>query len=215
MKLLLDFLPLVFFFATYKVAGANADAAAALATQWMGGWVSGGVVGPKEAPVLLATVVVIVGTLLQVVIMLVRRQKIDLLLWVSLGIVVVLGGLTVWFHNETFIKWKPTVYYWLASIAMLATQHVFHKNPLRALMGAQLELPDAVWRRLTWAYVLLFAALGVLNLYVAFNYPTSTWVDFKSFVLTGLTFAFIVGQFFFIAPHIKEPRDEAKTPGHP
>src|SRR4051812_15072083 len=109
MKLLLDFLPLVFFFATYKIAGGHPDAAAALATQWMGGWVSGGVVGPKEAPVLLAAVVVMGGTLLTVGGIKITRRKIDLMLWISLGLIVVLGGLTIWFHNETFIKWKSTV----------------------------------------------------------------------------------------------------------
>ena len=213
MKILLDFLPILLFFATYKYADNHQDWASAFATEHLGGFVAGGQIGPMTAPVLLATVVVIVATLLQVGILAARKQKIDTLLWVSLGIVVVLGGMTVWFNNETFIKWKPTVYYWMASVAMLATQYLFRKNPLQALMGAQLQLPDPIWRRLTWAWIAFFVALGFLNLYVAFNYPTSTWVTFKVFALTGLMFAFIVGQFFFIAPHAKEPGEDAKPTG--
>lgn len=213
MKILLDFLPILLFFATYKYADNHQDWAASFATEHLGGFVTGGQIGPLTAPVLLATVVVIFATLLQVSILAARRQKIDTLLWVSLGIVVVLGGMTVWFNNEAFIKWKPTVYYWLAATAMLATQYVFRKNPLRAIMGAQIELPDLVWRRLTWAYVVFFAALGALNLYVAFNFPTSTWVSFKVFALTGLMFVFVIGQFFFIAPHVKDTDGEAKPTG--
>jgi intracellular septation protein len=213
MKILLDFLPILLFFATYKYADGHQDWASAFATEHLGGFVAGGQIGPLTAPVLLATVVVIVATLLQVGILAARKQKIDTLLWVSLGIVVVLGGMTVWFNNETFIKWKPTVYYWIASVAMLATQYLFRKNPLQALMGAQLELPDTIWRRLTWAWIAFFVGLGFLNLYVAFNYPTSTWVTFKVFALTGLMFAFVIGQFFFIAPHAKEPGEDAKPTG--
>ena len=214
MKILLDFLPILLFFATYRYADGHQDWAAAFATEHLGRFVAGGQIGPLTAPVLLATGVVIVATLLQVGILALRRQKIDTLLWVSLGIVVVLGGLTIWFNNETFIKWKPTVYYWLAATAMLVTQYVFRKNPLQALMGTQLVLPDLIWRRLTWAYVGFFTALGFLNLYVAFNYPTSTWVTFKVFALTGLMFAFIVLQLFFIAPHVKEPDEDPKPTGH-
>ena len=213
MKILLDFLPILLFFATYKYADAHQEWASAFATEHLGRFVASGQIGPLTAPVLLATVVVIVATMVQVGILALRRQKIDKLLWVSLGIVVVLGGMTIWFNNETFIKWKPTVYYWLAAIAMLVTQYGFRKNPLQALMGTQLVLPDLIWRRLTWSYIAFFVVLGFLNIYVAFNYPTSTWVTFKVFALTGLMFAFIVLQFFFIAPHVKEPADDPKPTG--
>jgi intracellular septation protein len=212
MKILLDFLPILLFFGTYRYADHHQDWASAFATEHLGHLVAGGQIGPLTAPVLLATVVVILATLLQVGIQLARRQKIDTLLWVNLGIVVVLGGLTVWLNNETFIKWKPTVYYWVAAVAMLATQYVFRRNPLQALMGSQIELPDLVWRRLTWAYIGFFAAMGVLNLYVAFNYPTSTWVNFKVFALTGLMFVFMIVQIYFISPHLKEPKEEDARP---
>ena len=139
MKLLLDFLPIILFFGTFKYAEANKAWAAAFATQHLGGIVAGGVVGPDEAPVLLATVVVIVATLAQVAWLKVRGQKIDTMLWVSLGLVVVLGGATIWFHSETFIKWKPSVLYWVMALAFWISQLVFGKNLLQALMGAQLR----------------------------------------------------------------------------
>ena len=213
MKILLDFLPIILFFATYRYADNHQDWASSFATEHLGRFVAGGQIGPLTAPVLLATVVVVLATIVQVGILVARRQKVDRLLWVSLAIVVILGGMTVWFNNETFIKWKPTVYYWLAATAMLVTQYVFRRNPLEALMGSQLELPDLIWRRLTWAYIGFFALLGVLNLYVAFNYPTTTWVNFKVFALTGLMFVFMIVQFFFIAPHVKEPEEKPGTTG--
>ena len=103
--------------------------------------VSGGVVGPEEAPVLLATVVVIVATLGASGMVKLRGQKVDLMLWVSLGLVVVLGGLTVWFHSETFIKWKPSALYWVMGLALAVSQLLFGKNLLRVLLGASCNCP--------------------------------------------------------------------------
>ena len=118
MKILFDVLPLIFFFATYKVAGRLPDQGAAFATQWLGTLVQGGVVGSTEAPALLATVVVLAATLVQVTWMRATGRKIDIMLWVGLTLIVVFGGLTVWFHNQMFIMWKPSIYMmniWLRS----------------------------------------------------------------------------------------------------
>jgi intracellular septation protein len=209
MKLLLDFLPLVFFFATYKIAGANADAAAALATHWLGGWVSGGAVGPKEAPVLLATVVVIFATFLQVGWMKINRRKIDLMLWISLGLIVVLGGLTIWFHNETFIKWKSTVAFWTMGFVFWIMQAFFHRNILRSTLGAELELADAVWQRLNIAWIAYFAAMGLINLWFVYAFSTDAWATFHSFGTTGLSILFIIGQGVYLSRHLEPaPADE-------
>jgi intracellular septation protein len=203
MKLLLDFLPLVFFFATYKIAGANADAAAALATHWMGGWVSGGAVGPKEAPVLLATVVVIVATFLQVGWMKLNRRKIDLMLWISLGLIIVLGGLTIWFHNETFIKWKSTVAFWTMGFVFWVTQAFFQRNLLRSTLGTELELADAVWQRLNVAWIAYFALMGLINLWFVYAFSTDAWATFHSFGTTGLSILFIIGQGVYLSRHLE------------
>ena len=181
MKILFDFLPILLFFATFKYAEAQKEWAARFASEHFGFLVSGGVVGASEAPVLLATLVVIVATLAQITFLLVRGKKIDMMLWISLGLVVVLGGATVWFHNETFIKWKPSVLYWAMGASFWISQTFFRKNLLQALIGDQLELPRTVWQRLNFAWIAFFALMGLLNLYVAYSFDTSTWVNFKLF----------------------------------
>jgi intracellular septation protein len=204
MKLLLDFLPLLLFFATFKYADTKPEWAAAFASEHFGFLVQGGKVGPEEAPVLLATLVVIAATLLQVLVQKLRGKRIDLMLWVNLAIVVVLGGLTVWLHDPTFIKWKPTGYYWGMSIAFWASQNLFGRNLLKVLIGAELQMPEPVWRRLNWAWVIFFAALGVVNLWVAYHFSTSAWADFKVFGATGLMLVFMLAQGFYMSRHLEE-----------
>lgn len=202
MKLLLDFLPIVLFFLTFNQAEKRPDEAAALASDWFGFLVSGGVVGAKEAPVLLATVVVIVATLAQVIYLKLRGQKIDTMLWVSLGLVTVLGGATIYFHSEAFIKWKPSVLYWVMALALALSPLLAGKNLVKALMGAQIELPEPVWTRLNVAWVLFFAAMGAINLWVAYSFDTATWVQYKLFGGMGLMFLFMLGQGFYIHKHL-------------
>ena len=194
MKLLLDFLPILLFFGTYNYAKGEKDWAAQFATEHFGAIVSGGIVGPNEAPVLLATVVVIVATLAQIVFMKLRGAKIDTMLWISLALVVVFGGATIWFHNETFIKWKPTVLYWAMALSFWASTTFFGKNLLQAMMGAQLQLPAVAWKRLNLSWIAFFVAMGVLNLLVAYNFSTDTWVNFKLFGGIGLMLVFTVAQ---------------------
>lgn len=204
MKILLDFLPILLFFITFNQAEKHAEAAARLATDWFGFMVSGGVVGAKEAPVLLATVVVIVATLAQVLFLKLRGRKVDTMLWVSLALVTVLGGATIWFHSETFIKWKPSVLYWVMALALLLAPIVAGKNLLRALMGEQMQLPDAVWQRLNWAWVGFFTLMGALNLWVAYHFETSTWVSFKMFGGIGLMLVFTLAQGVYLSRHLQK-----------
>jgi intracellular septation protein len=210
MKLLLDFLPIILFFVAFKAADANKEAAAALATGHFGFLVSGGVVGPGEAPVLLATVVVIVATLLQVAYLAARGRKIDLMLWVSLALVVVMGGLTIWLHSETFIKWKPTLLYWVMGSAFGLAPLLFGKNLLKLLLGEQLQLPAPVWQRLNLAWVLFFAAMGGLNLWVAFTFSTDAWVNFKLFGSLGLMLVFTIAQGLYLARHLPDEAPASK-----
>ena len=204
MKLLFDLLPLVLFFAAFKYADANKEWAAQFASQHFGFLVAGGVVGVSEAPVLLATVVVIIATLAQVGWLLARGRKVDLMLWVSLGLVVVLGGLTIWLHSETFIKWKPTLLYWVMSAAFALGPMLFGKNLLKLLLGEQLQLPSDVWGRLNVAWVAFFALMGVLNLWVAYTFSTESWVNFKVFGATGLMLVFTVAQGVYLSRHLRD-----------
>ncbi|MBT9475287.1 septation protein A [Polaromonas sp.] len=203
MKILFDFLPIALFFGMFKYAEGNKDWAANTATEWLGFMVSGGVVGPAEAPVLLATVVVIVATLLQILWLKARGRKVDTMLWVSLGLVTALGGATIYFHSENFIKWKPTVLYWVMGGALLFGQLVLRKNGIKSLMGAQMALPDAVWRTVNFSWIAFFTLMGFLNLWVAFNFSTSTWVNFKLFGGLGLMLVFVLVQAAFLNKHIK------------
>ncbi len=203
MKFLFDLFPIVLFFIAFKVAEGQPDAAAAFAGQHFGFLVSGGSVGPNEAPVLLATLAVIVATFAQIGWLLARGKKIDTMLWVSLGLVTVLGGATVWFHNETFIKWKPSVLYWVMGTAFWLSQAVFKRNLLQLMIGQQLELPPAVWRNLNFMWIAFFAFMGLLNLYVAYSYSTDTWVNFKLFGGVGLMLLFTLLQGLYLSRHIK------------
>jgi intracellular septation protein len=211
MKLLFDFLPIILFFAAFKYAEAHKAWAASFATSQLGFLVSGGVVGPNEAPVLLATVVVIVATLAQVAWLKLRGRKVDTMLWVGLGLVVLLGGATIYFHNETFIKWKPSVLYWAMGVAFWISPLLFGRNLLRSLMGAQMQLPARVWHRLNFAWVAFFAAMGLLNLWVAYSFSTDVWVDFKLFGGIGLMLLFTLAQGLYLNRYLKDDAEDAVT----
>jgi intracellular septation protein len=215
MKLLLDFLPILLFFITFRFAEGRKEWAAQFATDHFGGLVSGGVVGADEAPVLLATVVVIAATLAQVALLKARGRKVDLMLWVSLGLVTVLGGATIWFHSETFIKWKPSVLYWVMGLAFWISQVFFGRNLLHVLMGEQLVLPPQIWRRLSVAWIAFFAFMGILNLYVAYSFDTTTWVNFKLFGGIGLMLLFTLAQGLYLSRYVSdaEPADSGSPAG--
>jgi intracellular septation protein len=206
MKFLFDIFPVVLFFFIFKWGENNPAAAQSLVEQYLGAIVSGGGGGLQQAPIMLATAVAILATIGQIVYLLARGKKVDTMLWVSLVIITVFGGATIYFHNENFIKWKPTVLYWFFGAALVISQTLLGKNLIRLMMGKQISLPDAVWQRLSLAWALFFVAMGLLNLYVAYNFATATWVNFKMFGFTGLMFAFIIGQSVYLSKYIKDQR---------
>lgn len=208
MKFLLDFLPLGLFFAAFKYGESHREWAAAFVTAQLGFMVSGGHIGPEEAPTILATLVVMAATLLQVIVLKLLRQKIDLLLWVSLTLVVVLGTLTLYFHSETFIKWKPTGLYWVMALGFWASLRFWGKNLLRTMLK-DVELPDAIWTRLNGMWIAFFGGMGVLNLAVAYGFSTSTWASFKVFGATALMFVFVLAQGVYLSRHLP-PEEAAK-----
>ena len=204
MKFLFDMFPVILFFGVFKWGEGHTDAAQSLVGQYLSGLVSGGNVGPEQAPILLATAVAILATIAQIGYLLVRGRKVDAMLWVSMAIIVVFGGATIYFHNDAFIKWKPTVLYWVFALALVGAQLILNKNLIRLMMKAQIDLPDPIWTRLNMAWAAFFAAMGVINLYIAFNFATSTWVNFKLFGFMGLMIAFVIGQTMFISKYIKD-----------
>lgn len=199
MKFLFDLLPVLLFFAAYKFAGASPEASHTLATQLLGQ----GIVA-SQAPILIATGVAIVATVGQVLWLMARGRKVDTMLWVSLAIIVVFGGATLFFHDATFIKWKPTVLYWLFALTLTVSVLFLKRNLIRALMQEQVELPEPVWSRLNASWIAFFTVMGVLNLYVAYSYSEEAWVNFKLYGGMGLMFLFVLAQGFLLSRHIEE-----------
>ncbi len=207
MKLLFDLFPVLLFFAVYKIGNGHQEAAHALAMQTMGGIVSGGRLAPEQAPIMLATAVAIVATVLQIIYLRARKRPIDGALWLSLGVIVVMGGATIYFHDENFIKWKPTILYWAFAAALVVAQFGFRQNLMRKLMEKQIRLPDEVWARVGFAWMAFFAVIGVLNLFMAFvvfKGDTSAWVNFKVFGITGIFFVFFLVQALMLSKHMQE-----------
>ena len=200
MKLLFDLFPVILFFGTFKYAGGRPEEAAV----WMGELLGGSAVAPAQAPILLATVVVILATMAQIAWVHFRHGKVDKMLWVSLGLVVVFGGMTLIFQNEAFIKWKPTLLYWIFAASMGFAALVLKKNVMQSMLGEQLQLPDPVWRRVNLSWLMFFLGMGALNLFVAFNFSTDIWVDFKLFGGMGLMLVFVIGQGFFLSKYMEE-----------
>jgi len=174
MKLLIDFFPIILFFAAFKL------------------W-----------DIYVATGVAIVATIAQIAWLRVSTGKVEPMQWLSLGVIVVFGGATILSHSETFIKWKPTVLYWLMGAALLGGQLFFRKNLMKSLMGSQLTLPDHAWRAMNWMWIAFFVVMGVLNLWVAYTFSTDTWVNFKLFGGLGLMMLFVVAQALYLGRYAK------------
>jgi intracellular septation protein len=151
-----------------------------------------------------ATAVAIAFTFVQVAWLKLRGKRVDAMLGASLVIIVVFGGATLVLQDETFIKWKPTVLYWLLSAVLGGAALMFRRNLIRAMLSEQVRLPDPVWNRLNWSWVGFFVFMGGLNLYVAFNYSTDLWVNFKLFGGMGLMLVFVVVQALFLARHVED-----------
>jgi len=151
----------------------------------------------------LATTVAIAATVAQVAYSWIRHRKVDTMLWVSLGLISVLGGATLLFHNKHFIMWKPTVLYWIMGGGLLVSEWM-GKNGIRAMIGKQIRLPDPVWRKLCYAWSTFFLVMGSLNLYVAYHYDENVWVNFKLFGVLGLLVAFAIAQSLALAKYIEE-----------
>lgn len=204
MKFLFDLFPVILFFGVFKWGESSPDAAHALVQQYLSFMSAGTGASVAQAPIMLATAVAILATIAQITYLLVRGKKVDGMLWVSLVIITVFGGATIYFHNETFIKWKPTVLYWGFGVALLLSNAFFGKNLIRLMMEKQVALPEPVWTRLNLSWALFFVGMGLVNLYVAYTFATATWVSFKLFGFTGLMLVFIVGQSLMLSKHLKD-----------
>jgi intracellular septation protein len=175
MKFLFDLFPVILFFVAFKLSD-----------------------------IYVATGVAIAATFAQVGWLKLRGRKVETMLWASLAIIVVFGGATLLLQDETFIKWKPTVLYWLFAGVLAGGELLFRRNLMRTLLGEQLVLPDHAWRKLNWSWIGFFVFMGVANLYVAYSFSTDTWVNFKLFGGMGLMLLFVLAQGLYLARYVEE-----------
>jgi intracellular septation protein len=183
MKLFYDLFPLLLFFAAFKFYD-----------------------------IFVATMVAMVASVVQVTVYWWQHRRFETMHLITLGVILVFGGLTIIFKNDTFIKWKPTLVYWLLGGSILGSLFVGRHTLLDRMLGKQLELPPQVWRRLSVMWSVFFICLGALNLYVAFYYAPhldpqqrqEIWVNFKVFWLFGLTIVFSVAQAFYMMRFITD-----------
>lgn len=188
MKFLYDFFPLLLFFAAFKLYD-----------------------------IYVATAVAIAATFVQVGWHWTRTRGFETMHLTTLGVLVVFGGMTLLFRDDTFIRWKPTIVYAILAALTLASQFVGDKPLFERMLGGQIALPQQIWNRLNLSWGCFFLFLGVLNLYVAFYYGLDqaasarleVWVNFKVFGLFGLTLAFVLIQAFIMAKYIKLEKDQS------
>ena len=174
LKLMLDFLPIALFFLAYKYSN-----------------------------LMIATQVAIVASLVQLIWLRISTGKIQKVNLISFLSILILGGATLLLKNDIFVKWKPTVVYWSLSGALLFSQ-LFTAKPLLQRLGEDsVMLAERIWRQLNLLWSTFFLLLGVTNLYVVYNFSTTTWVNFKLFGTLGLTIGFVVLQSIYIAKHIQ------------
>lgn len=204
MKFLFDVFPVLLFFIAFKWGESNPAMAQEWVQHFLSGFIADGKAPAEVAAVIFATAVTLLASVLQISYLLLKRVKVDAMLWVSFITIMVFGGATIYFHSETFIKLKPTVLYWCYGGALLLSQLIFKKNLIKAAMSAQVQLPETVWSRLGLVWIAYFTLMGLANLFVAQQFSTSTWATFKLVSLVGIMPAFIIGQSLFLSKYIED-----------
>ena len=174
MKFLFDFFPILLFFLAFKLYD-----------------------------IYVATAVAIVASFIQVGMFWFKHKRFENSHLITLAIVALFGGATIIFHDEMFIKWKPSVVNWIFAIAFLGSQFIGNKTIVERMMSKSVTLPAAIWTRLNMSWVIFFFALGLINLYVVYNFDTDTWVNFKLFGMMGLTILFIIAQSIYMSRHME------------
>ncbi len=182
MKFLFDFFPVLLFFVAYKLAD-----------------------------IYVATAVAIAASFAQVSWHWLKHRYFEKTHIITLALIVVLGGATLYLQDEMFIKWKPTVVNWLFGFVFLGSQFIGKKTIAERMLGSAVTLPPPVWIRLNISWALFFLSLGIANLYVVYSFDTATWVNFKLFGMMGLTFAFVIAQAFYLGRYINTETDSGSN----
>lgn len=184
MKLLFDFFPIILFFIGFKLFG-----------------------------IYNATAIAMVASIIQVAAYRLRQGHYEKIHLISLAIIMVLGGATLFFHNPWFIKWKPTGIYWITALIFLGSCHIGERSLIEKMMDGNINLPKIIWKRLNYAWTLFFIVMGSANLYVAYNYSTDAWVNFKLFGCAGFTLVFVFLQALYLTKHMVEKDSDQLTAG--
>lgn len=171
----------------------------------------------RYADIYTATAVAIAAGVLQFLWLKLRGKTIETMHWINLGVIVVFGGATLFFQNDAFIKWKPTVLYWIFAVALLGSNWFFKRNLMHKLMGGQIQLPQVAWDKLNLGWAGFFAVCGAINLYVAFSgqFTESQWVNFKVFGLMILMILFVIVQSIWMSRYMKDDSEATRLPQEP
>lgn len=161
----------------------------------------------KLYDIYVATAVVIVATVIQVAYTWFKQRKVETMQWITLALILVMGGATIYLQDEQFIKWKLSIIEWLFGLAFLGSQFIGKKPFIERMMSGSLTLPAMVWKRLNIMWAGFFISIGFINLYVMYNYNTDDWVTFKTFGVPGLMIIFILVQMIFIYKYIPEAEE--------
>lgn len=175
MKLLFDFFPILLFFIVYKFFG-----------------------------IYIATATAMIASVCQVAFYRLKFKHYEKMHLISLALIMILGGATLFFHNPWFIKWKPTGIYWLSALVFLSSGFIGSKPIIQKMMEANVVLSTKIWHRLNYAWILFFVVMGALNLYVAYHFDTDAWVNFKLFGGVGFTLLFVLIQAFYLTKHMDD-----------
>ena len=161
----------------------------------------------RDQAIYVATATAIIASIIQIGVHWFRNKRVEKMHLITLVMILVLGGATLLLHDERYIKWKPTAVYWAFAVVLTLSQLLAKKNIIKSMLGKQIELPENVWGPLNLSWAGFFTIVGIINLYIAFNFSTEVWVNFKMFGMLGLFFLFAVGQSFFLAKYISEPEE--------
>ena len=187
MKLLFDFFPLVLFFVAFRVYD-----------------------------IYVATGVAVAASLVQVLWLYFSGRRVEAMHWITLAAIVFLGGATIIIHDDVFIRWKPTVVYWVFSLILFGTHFIGDKTAAERLMGSKMELPERIWKLMNLSFAAFTLFMGFLNLYVAFYYGADLdpevqrehWVNFKVFGTLIITFLFMFGVMLAVSKHVRITENE-------
>ncbi len=150
-----------------------------------------------------ATAVLMVATVLQLALLKLTQHPITTLQWAVAGMVLVFGALTLGFHDERFIKVKPTVVYLAMAAAFFISKAFFNKNLVKAALGTALAPPEPVWAKLNALWIAMFVAMALVNIVLAYTVSTEIWA-WSKMAFFIITMVFVGAQVYALRAYLKQ-----------